>query len=225
MPTNTPLDIRQYFSPPRGERQPWDSDLQRKGPHHVHGVTPTGHSEKQQQHRTPNRRRIVTSDDDLLIPVVNGHTPAEDPNAELHHHHHDEPAIVIESSEEVDSDDIWEMTRQQLGQHQPAHMQPRATPSQQQQHPTSPRNRHRQQPRPHQTTPKQRRRLEAAAVESAASDDESSDCIESDTNAADLYRSAIRGVRNARQARQQIRAVTEHCPVCSRFAVFLANFT
>jgi hypothetical protein len=39
-----------------------------------------------------------------------------------------------------------------------------------------------------------------------------------------LYRAAIRGVRNARQARQQNRAVTEHCPVCSKFAAFLANF-
>jgi hypothetical protein len=229
MPTDTPRDIRQYFSPPRAERLTSDCDQQRRGPPHAHGVTPTGHSERQQQHRTPNRRRIVTSDDDLPFAVVNGHSAAEIPNAKLHHHDHVDPAIVIESSEEDESDDIWVRprhdVRQQHHEQPPAHIQPHATPSQQQQHLASPRNRRRQQPQPHQTTPRQRRRLEAAAVESAASNDESSDCIESDTNAQDLYRSAIRGVRNARHARQQIRSVTEHCPVCSKFAVFLAHFT
>jgi hypothetical protein len=135
---------------------------------------------------------------------------------------------VIESSEDDEPDDIWvrprRSTPQQQHDKQPTPIQPLAATAQQQQHLASPRNQRRQQPQPHQTTPRQRRRLEAAAEESGASDDDSSECIESDTNAQDLYRAAIRGVRNARQARQQIRSVTEHCPVCSRFASFLAHF-
>ena len=84
------------------------------------------------------------------------------------------------------------------------------------------RRRHHQQP--HCNTRSRRRRLEAEAVESAAGDDPSSECIESESDAQDLYRSAIRGVRNARQARQQIRSATQHCPVCAKFAAFIAHF-
>jgi hypothetical protein len=69
----------------------------------------------------------------------------------------------------------------------------------------------------------QRRRIEAEASESTGSDDSSS-CSESDENAQQLYRDAIRGVRNARQARTQVRAATQHCVVCSTFAAFVANF-
>ena len=224
MPADTPHDIRHYFTPPRGGVQ------QERGTPHAHGVSPTSHNQQQQQHRTPNRRRIITSDDDLPIVAENGQAAAEVPIAEHQPHDQVDPAIVIESSEDDEPDDIWvrpnRSTPQQQQVHQPAPIQPRAAIEQQQQHLASARNQRRQQPLPRQTTPRQRRRLDVpvAAEESAATDDDSSDCIESDTNAQDLYRAAIRGVRNARQARQQIRSVTEHCPVCSRFATFLANF-
>ena len=221
------MDIRQYFSPPRGGRLPSDSDQQQRGTPHAHGVSPTGHNQQQQQHRTPNRRRIITSDDDLPMVAGNGQAAAEVQNAEHQRHDQVEPAIVIDTSED-EPDDMWvrprRSTPQQQQEQQPAPIQPHAAAAQQQQHVASPRNQRRQQPQPRLTSPRQRRRLEAAAEESAASDDDSSDCIESDTNAQDLYRAAIRGVRNARQARQQNRAVTEHCPVCSKFAAFLSNF-
>jgi hypothetical protein len=225
MPVDSPRDIRQYFSPPRGGRQPSDSNQQLRGTPHAHGVSPTGHNQQQQQQRTPNRRRIITSDDDVPIAAGNGQAAAEVQSAELQRHDPVDPAIVIESSEDSEPDDIWVRPRrsalQQQQEQQQAPIQPHAATAE---HLASPRNRRRQQPPPHQTSPRQRRRLEAAAEESAASDGDSSDCIESDTNAQDLYRAAIRGVRNARQARQQIRAVTEHCPVCSKFAAFIVNF-
>jgi hypothetical protein len=82
----------------------------------------------------------------------------------------------------------------------------------------------RQQPTPAPNrTRAQRRRLEAVASESSGSDD-SSACSESDEDAQQLYRDAIRGVRNARQARTQVRTATQHCVVCSTFAKYLANF-
>lgn len=82
----------------------------------------------------------------------------------------------------------------------------------------------RQQPTPAPNrTRAQRRRLEAIASESSGSDD-SSDCSESDEDAQQMYRDAIRGVRNARQARNQVRTATQHCVVCATFAKFVANF-
>jgi hypothetical protein len=228
MPPGSPSDIRSYFSPPRGGRLHSDRDQQQRGTPHAHVVPPTGHNQQQQQLRTPNRRRIITSDDDQPIAAENGQAAAEVPNAEHQRHDAVDPAIVIESSQDDDPDDIWVRPRLSTPQHQhdkqPTPILPLTATAQQQQHQTPPRNRRRQQPQPQQTTPRQRRRLEAAAVESAASDDDSSECVESDTNAQDLYRAAIRGVRNARQARQQNRSVTEHCPVCSKFATFLAHF-
>jgi hypothetical protein len=164
------------------------------------------------------------------VPIAagNGQAVAEVRNDEQQHRVQVDPAIVIESSDEDDPDDIWvrpshSAPQQQQEQRQPP-VQPQAAPAQRQQQQAQTRNLRRQQPKPLQTPPQLRRRLEAAAVESDASDDDSSECIESDTNAQDLYRSAIRGVRNARQARQHIRTDTEHCHVCSKFAAFIANF-
>ena len=68
-----------------------------------------------------------------------------------------------------------------------------------------------------------RRRFEASAVETSA-DDDSSECIESDTGAQDLYREAILGIRNARNARAQLRSSTAPCPVCALFAAFIRHY-
>ena len=70
-----------------------------------------------------------------------------------------------------------------------------------------------------------RRRIAAEAEESELEDDDSSECIESDTNAQEQYRSAILGIRNARNARAQMRANTTFCPHCALFAEFIAHFT
>jgi len=75
---------------------------------------------------------------------------------------------------------------------------------------------------------RQRRRYEAAAVESStdssSDDSDNKRCIESDTDAEDLYRSAVAGVRNAHASRQQLRRTTNPCPVCAKFAAFLQHF-
>jgi hypothetical protein len=150
---------------------------------------------------------------------------AYDPHVDQHRTGQRNHAIVIESSEE---DGPHEMrVRPILDPLQLEHVQqneniPPLQASELQIPQTSRPNRRRQ----HRNHRSQRRRLEAEAEESSACDcdDQSSECIESDTDAQDLYRSAIRGVRNARQARQEIRSATEHCPVCAKFAAFLANF-
>lgn len=72
---------------------------------------------------------------------------------------------------------------------------------------------------------RRRRRFEDEAEESSdADDDDSSDCIESDTNAQRQYRDAIMGVRNARNARVQMRSATAPCQVCALFASFIQHF-
>jgi hypothetical protein len=69
-----------------------------------------------------------------------------------------------------------------------------------------------------------RRRIEAEAEESELEDDDSSECIESDTNAQQLYHEAILGVRNARNSRIQMRSHTTPCNVCAIFAQYLQHF-
>jgi hypothetical protein len=54
--------------------------------------------------------------------------------------------------------------------------------------------------------------------------DYSSDCIERDTNGADLYCQAVSSLRNANNARNQLRAATTNCRVCAKFALFLQHF-
>ena len=51
-----------------------------------------------------------------------------------------------------------------------------------------------------------------------------SNCNESDPDAQDLYRQAIRGVRNAGNARSNHRRSSMHCPVCAKFAEYLQHF-
>jgi hypothetical protein len=69
-----------------------------------------------------------------------------------------------------------------------------------------------------------RSRYEEAATEESTELTDDDDCVESDTDAEDLYRSAMLGVRNAHIARQHLRASTTSCPVCAKFAAFLQHF-
>jgi hypothetical protein len=54
--------------------------------------------------------------------------------------------------------------------------------------------------------------------------DYSNDCIETDTNGVDLYCQAVSSLRNANNARNQLRAATTNCRVCAKFAAFLQHF-
>jgi hypothetical protein len=180
-----------------------------------------------QQHPRMRRRRILTSDDDIPLTPGNAATAANDPPADQHSDARGDHAIVIESSESDDPNDMWVRPRHnpQLTDHLQQQENIPPQPALAMQSPSPPAHigrRHHQQP--HCNTRSRRRRLEAEAVESAASDDPSSECIESESDAQDLYRSALRGVRNARQARQQIRSATQHCTVCAKFAAFIAHF-
>ncbi len=71
-------------------------------------------------------------------------------------------------------------------------------------------------------------RFVGEATEASTNDDHtsdySSDCIEMDTNGADLYRQAVSSLRNANNARNQLRAATTNCRVCAQFAAYLQHF-
>jgi hypothetical protein len=154
----------------------------------------------------PRRRRIVESDSS---DVPNGGG-----------------AAAVEINDVVhltsDSDDGVAAAAQQI---RPAPMQsPRATPNRRSPPAGNiPRSSSRRQPLSAARAPR-RRRLEAEAEETDDVDDDSSECVESDTRARDLYRSAILGVRNARNARAHMRTATSVCPACALFAAFLEHF-
>jgi hypothetical protein len=63
-----------------------------------------------------------------------------------------------------------------------------------------------------------------AEAEETSTTDNSSDCDESDQDAQCLYRQAMNGVRNAGNARQNLRGATMNCPVCAKFAAYLQHF-
>jgi hypothetical protein len=63
-----------------------------------------------------------------------------------------------------------------------------------------------------------------AEAEETDSTDDSSVCDESEPDAQCLYRQAINGVRNASNARTNLRRATMNCPVCAQFAAFLQHF-
>ena len=121
-----------------------------------------------------------------------------------------------------DGDDIWLRPPAQRTSPAPQHNAPAPRTAE----PRRSRQRRAVTP-PQQTRNRQRRRYEAAAVESStdssSDDSDNKRCIESDTDAEDLYRSAVAGVRNAHASRQQLRRTTNPCPVCAKFAAFLQH--
>jgi len=226
MPPDRHNDIRQYFTPPRNRagQAASNDDAERIMSPGAHVAEPEGSNQHNPRRRN---RRILTSDDDIPMTPGNAATAANNQPADPNINARGDHAIVIESSEEDEPNDMWVRPRHTpqltdyLEQQENIPPQP-ALAMQSPSPPSHVRRRHHQQP--HCNTRSRRRRLEAVAVESAACDDPSSECIESESDAQDLYRSAIRGVRNARQARQQIRSATQHCPVCAKFAAFIAHF-
>ena len=62
------------------------------------------------------------------------------------------------------------------------------------------------------------------AEETSDSGSSLANCVESDTDAQDLYRQAISGVRNAGNARSNHRRSSMHCAVCAKFAEYLQHF-
>jgi hypothetical protein len=80
------------------------------------------------------------------------------------------------------------------------------------------------------TKNKKSREFEEEASESSAESDDRS-CEETDRNAkalfteaSNVYRSSILGVRNKSNALQDWRVATEPCSICDRFAEFLQFF-
>jgi len=218
-------DIRRFLSPQQNER---DQDV-------------AGEMDRPAQ-PTIRRRRIVESDDDAqILQPQNGNAANEDynvrqeppPAAML-------PVFVLETTSEESAGDIRVSPRmhpiaQALQPHarqlQP-HLHRSMAANDRQHRPASRAGAAIQRGMQHQPQRRQRpqcRRFEEEAEESSVvvttvHTTDSSDCSESDSDAVELYRSAIRGVRNARNARNQQRRRTEHCSVCAKFAAYLEHF-
>jgi len=211
-------DIRRYLTP---LRQGSDAKSLQAPPVAQHG------SAVAQPLR--RRRRILTSDDD--VPMVQ-QLHLDDNTAERQAGSNNislpQAIVQVDSSTEESSDDMW--VRPRRAQSPPVLL---ASPEHQQcGRPIHPADTQRPEalPRagifPRRQQPQRRRsrrRLDEEAAESSAVTDDS-ECIETDTDAVDMYRSAISGMRGARQARQQQRTQTEHCPVCAKFASYLEHF-
>jgi hypothetical protein len=178
------------------------------------------------------RRRIIVSDssDDNIPEPLNpndaGHmqdppTQPPPPEAAI-------PALqapVIEVIDDSESNDMYIP----LLQHAIQQVTPPGLPERQRVGPSAPVSGNSRRPPVRDASPindgrNLRRRMEAAAAESDIEDDDSSECVESDTNAQQLYREAILGVRNARNSRHQLRSQTTPCNVCALFAQYLQHF-
>ena len=119
----------------------------------------------------------------------------------------DAPVIIATSSS--DDDDMWVRPSSLPAQRVHAAAHPRQSPAVRVRAPPSRRTR--------------QRLCEVEAEEVDCADDDSS-ADESDDDAADLYRSAMLGVRNRPNALHQVRASTTPCAACAHFAKFLAYF-
>lgn len=221
-----PNDIRKYFTtPPRKESS-----------QQLSAASTPAQSSAASDHQTPLQhswranRRIVESDSDTAGheeplnqyagAADDNHTPASgSANVTSAQPVDEAAAIVVVDSD--DDDDMWIRP--------PAS---RTAPAQEQSAPALSaaalgRTRQRRVT-PAQPTRTTRRRFEAEAevssTDSSSDDSDNWRCIESDTDAEDLYRSAVAGVRNARASRQQLRRSTITCPVCAKFASFLQHF-
>lgn len=191
-------------------------------------------------HTTPSRRRRVMSTSDSEE-ERNSHARQTGTQQPRHQswseHERAHPTEAANNAEVVvleSSDDMPELYHRALpfedkgyqGQHRPSAIDQQNLhrciegSNRQSQHQSS-QVRNEQRSRPHK---RRSRRLDSEVSESSALTDSDSTCYETDTNARSQYRDAILGVRNANQARQQVRARTQVCPTCARFASFLANF-
>jgi hypothetical protein len=211
MPRNN--DIRSWMSP------------QRKTPHPQ--ATP---SPLQQR-----RRRIIESDssDDNVPEPLQPNDAGQMPDPPIQPPPPEAPipafqAAVIEVMDDSESDDMYIPLPQHAIQ-QVAPPERPALPERQRVGPSAPVTGNTRRPPVRDAPPVNdgrnlRRRMEAAAAESDLEDDDSSECVESDTNAQQLYREAILGVRNARNSRHQLRSQTTPCNVCALFAQYLQHF-
>jgi hypothetical protein len=225
----SPNDIRRFFSSPRAAMSPNHQTANANTPPHA-AMTPNHHANTLNQ-LTPlqynwrTRRRIIESDDEDPTPEE---TMGIDTNVRVQHvsrvaGRDDANRIVICSSE----DDL-DTSRLSPSHHVIRHCS-EMEEHQQEQSDTNhlaetPHNGRQRQATSPTIQRCRRSRYEELATEESTELTDDDECVESDTDAEDLYRSAVLGVRNARIARQHLRARTATCPVCAKFATFLQHF-
>ena len=194
----------------------------------------------------PRRRRVITSDSDEHEIIGGGEpatpnpqpamppenttknsctrSPAEDhSNRQVHHVSSDNDSMYVP---------LVRTPRRNAAPQQTGREQQKSTPQNSKKATTktaTPRATASHGPAKARTKRSRNSRFIGEASEDSSNDDEhasdySSDCIERDTNGADLYRQAVSGLRNANNARNLLRAATTNCRVCAKFAQFLQHF-
>jgi len=208
MPPPSAGDIRHFLSPARGDpngRPAVPAVVQNNGRPAVPAVV-------QNIQPSPVRRRRVVHDSDLdsdngqaapiqVQPPVNRNGVVAAP--------HDDHIVVASSSE--GDDDMW--VRPQRAQPDPVRASVRR-------HQVTA-DRHREPPA---RNIRARRRLHEVEAEEVDVDTDNQSLDETDENAADLYRSAMLGVRNRPNAMHQTRTSSTPCPACAHFGKFIAYF-
>jgi hypothetical protein len=191
-----------------------------------------------QSHALPERRRRVMlssgSEEELTMNTSASRTPQlqqriASGNGEGHHvgETRDANVVVLESSSDEESDRQRPVLRTDGGRQSGANGQEAGRQAQahcgagvsRTRMPLTVVNSHH--------VPPSHRSQHAEASESSllpTEDDESSPCVEFDTDARSQYRDAILGVSNAHRARHQMRGRSQVCPTCSLFASFMGNF-
>ncbi len=217
-----PNDIRRFFSPPR------NANTQRQQQTTANTAnTPEHNPQTPMQRNWRNNRRIIESDDEAdLQPdtrASNADIPAITDIAEAQHRDVDAP-ILIHTSD--DDDDIWVRPPNNRETRRGCNVEDQTQTQHVQRRHDAPKRGRRWDPEPPaRRRGRQRCRYEEEAEESSdASSDDVNECVESDSVAEDLYRSAVAGVRNAQISRQHWRATTTPCPICAKFASYLQHF-
>jgi hypothetical protein len=209
----TSNDIRKFFSSPRAANAPDHQTANANTPAHRQ-LTPL-------QNNWRARRRIVESDsEEETRNMVTNAGVQETREAGRD----DASAIVICTSDDDcevrERPPIQRLTRCVSRMEEYLQEQSVVTP-----HAATPQHGRRRPATPTGAMLRSRRsRYEAEATEESTELSDEDHCAESDTDAEDLYRSAILSVRNAHTARQHLRARTTTCPVCAKLAAVLQHF-
>jgi hypothetical protein len=194
----------------------------------------------------PRRRRVITSDSDEDENIGGGQAAIPNPQPTMTPENTTNNSSTRSPAEEHSNLQVHQVSSDNDSMYVPGVRTPRRNAAPQQtgreQQKSSPQNTKKAATKtatPRATAPhgpakarakrsRNSRFIGEAAEDSSNEDDNasdySSDCIEKDTNGADLYRQAVSGLRNANNARNLLRAATTNCRVCAKFAQFLQHF-
>lgn len=235
-------DIRDYMTPPRKRRIETDDDGSDAAADTSY-ATPLPTSRAQASHATPPPAAQEQDQKPKIhdSPAVERTNPvqtatkmditAQPPISETHAGSSANPVVCHDTSSDDDDNIIEERGIAVILQRPTVEQTQTSSPNTKS--PTSRKSTKKPQSKKEKQSVKPSRsnlRKPQEAIESSATSDSRS-CEESDSNtkalftdAAELYRASIMGVRNKSSARNRKSAAEDLCPVCARFADFLKFF-